>query len=578
MRLYKQKDIPEPRRSTLDFSPSLLLASSGSQNPDRLKRAAEVVSKQISGHKAMVAQFKDMKLPRPPMFSTRPAAGPHPDRPRLLKQGKDKSSRMPPTVSERPLKVLASTVTPKQRSPFSSVSTSSSSPSKPPGLNSEKANPPIKTLSTPRPAAAKHQSLSSPIRSQRQRSVPQPAISAASTPTGAHLPDISATCPPKPVDVDEPILFVPCFRSLEEDPELEDDQLQSVDLMSSFEAQVTRIFGIGLGSVSESEVVRHGEIACPTLTPEVTSAFTLEPMSAIVEWWEPEANSAIESIVATEVKSQMDNLVRCTASAQTDSIQDVAPVHTVQPSLSAVHPATSAARFDSLAMDVPCQPPSSADYGYVSSINQGAFGAVALGIHKQSRRQCVVKAISRAIVQEESVVRAVLAEQRIMRDASGYPFLLGLLASFHDNRGFYVVSEYCRSTLFDERIHMPESCKRIASAELACAVNHLHSLGIVHRDIRLENVMVKNDGHVVLGEFGLAIRLEAPRSLAPRLSRSVRKEKNNAFKISGVCGTLPYMAPEVLCDMEYSYGIDWFAYGVFLHVFYLDQVRLRCLQ
>jgi serine/threonine protein kinase len=142
---------------------------------------------------------------------------------------------------------------------------------------------------------------------------------------------------------------------------------------------------------------------------------------------------------------------------------------------------------------------------------------------------------------------------------------------------------------------MPESCKRIASAELvtpfadketrvlmqrlqACAVNHLHSLGIVHRDIRLENVMVKNDGHVVLGEFGLAIRLEAPRSLAPRLSRSVRKEKNNAFKISGVCGTLPYMAPEVLCDMEYSYGIDWFAYGVFLHVFYLDQVRLRCLQ
>ena len=39
----------------------------------------------------------------------------------------------------------------------------------------------------------------------------------------------------------------------------------------------------------------------------------------------------------------------------------------------------------------------------------------------------------------------------------------------------------------------------------ACAVNHLHSLGIIHRDIKLENVMVKNDGHVVLGDFDLAV-------------------------------------------------------------------------
>jgi len=112
----------------------------------------------------------------------------------------------------------------------------------------------------------------------------------------------------------------------------------------------------------------------------------------------------------------------------------------------------------------------------------------------------------------------------------------------------------------------------------ACAVNHLHSLGIVHRAIRLESVMVKNDGHVVLGDFGLAVRLDAPHSLAPRLGRSVRKERNNALKTRGVCGTLPYMAPEILCDMEYSYGVDWFAYGVFLHVFYLDQVRLHFLQ
>lgn len=79
--------------------------------------------------------------------------------------------------------------------------------------------------------------------------------------------------------------------------------------------------------------------------------------------------------------------------------------------------------------------------------------------------------------------------------------------------------------------------------------------------------MLKADGHVVLGDFDLAVRLpvEAP--------NSVRVGKGNAFKTRGVCGTLPYMAPEVLRNMEYSYAVDWFAYGVFLHVFYLDKVR-----
>ena len=139
---------------------------------------------------------------------------------------------------------------------------------------------------------------------------------------------------------------------------------------------------------------------------------------------------------------------------------------------------------------------------------------------------------------------------------------------------------------------MPESRKKLASAELviprprcrltrslmrdlqACAVDHLHSLGIIHRDIKLENVMLKNDGHVVLGNFSLALRLSAPCSIASRRGGSVRVDKNKTLKARGVCGTLPYMAPEMLGDKEYSYGVDWFAYGVFLHVFYMDKVRI----
>jgi len=111
----------------------------------------------------------------------------------------------------------------------------------------------------------------------------------------------------------------------------------------------------------------------------------------------------------------------------------------------------------------------------------------------------------------------------------------------------------------------------------ACAVDHIHRLGIIYRNMNLENVMVKNDGHVVLGDFGLAHRPGAPRLSAPHHGLSVRVDKSKVLKARGVCGTLPFMAPEMLSDMGYSYGVDWFAYGVFLHVFYLDEVRILFL-
>src|SRR5580658_5806984 len=90
MRLYKKKDIPKPHHSTLDCPLGLPSASPGSTTPDRFKRAAEAVSKQISGHKAMVAQFKEMKLPRPPMFSTKTATS----------TKSDHSHSLPPTQSK----------------------------------------------------------------------------------------------------------------------------------------------------------------------------------------------------------------------------------------------------------------------------------------------------------------------------------------------------------------------------------------------------------------------------------------------------------------------------------------------
>jgi serine/threonine protein kinase len=88
--------------------------------------------------------------------------------------------------------------------------------------------------------------------------------------------------------------------------------------------------------------------------------------------------------------------------------------------------------------------------------------------------------------------------------------------------------------------------------------------------------MVKNDGHIVLGDFGLACSVEASiMSPESHLDDSLSTDGGHIFETVScdICGTLPYMAPEVLCGMEYSYNVDWFAYGVFLYVFHFNKVR-----
>jgi hypothetical protein len=280
------------------------------------------------------------------------------------------------------------------------------------------------------------QSVQSPIHSSLQKAGAKPSTPPSNNraSAGADLASVSVASAPTQIDDDEPILFVSCFHSFEEeDPEIEDELLQTVEVTSDLGSQVARIFGVGLGYVSEDEIIKHGEIAAPKVTPEAMLAPTLEPMSAVVEWWGPTVNPAIESDVAMAVKSKGEtdqNQIACTPST------DIG-----RPSLSLASQPTSVVRFDIAPPGtVLRQPPSSADFEFVASLCPGAFCSIALCIHKQSRRQCAVKIISNAVLEDQKIVRAVLAEQRIMREVSRYPFLLGLLASFRGVHGLYLVS------------------------------------------------------------------------------------------------------------------------------------------
>ena len=420
MRLYRPKDPPKPHRNVTDCplgSPSSSSSSPGPPTPHKLKRAAEAVSKQISGHNAMVSRFKEMRLPRPPMFTTASATPPQTDRSHPAKQSKatkrsSNSQNIPPARSPIP-KAPSSSVRPTQRTVLSALNPNArlGSPAKPPGLGFGRSTARTTKVPTPLSATIRSKSVQSQvlIHSPLQNAV-TPSTASPTTPPSTRtnfadiiLPSASSEC-----DIDEPLLPKSCFRTLEDDPESEDDLFEGVELSSSdgIEVQVAKIFAVGLGPASETDVVRRGEMPPPKATPEASVACMPEPMSAAVEWWQPPATRGSEAARGSGPTTPDQKQVVCV-------------------------PPDVPSQFLSL---------SPADYEYVASLGGDTFVALSLGRHKQSRRKCMIKVVSNAIVEEESVVRAVLEEQRIMCEASRYPFLSGLMASFRSAEGFYLVS------------------------------------------------------------------------------------------------------------------------------------------
>ena len=98
--------------------------------------------------------------------------------------------------------------------------------------------------------------------------------------------------------------------------------------------------------------------------------------------------------------------------------------------------------------------------------------------------------------------------ERIVLSEVNHPFIMKLHFAFQSDEKLFLVLDYCAGgELFfhlSRHRRFPENYTRFYAAELLLALGHLHSHGIIYRDLKPENVLLDSDGHVKLGDFGLA--------------------------------------------------------------------------
>ena len=179
-------------------------------------------------------------------------------------------------------------------------------------------------------------------------------------------------------------------------------------------------------------------------------------------------------------------------------------------------------------------------------VGKGAFGKVRIVERKDSGLTFALKYIRKDEVVRSESVRNIIRERRMLEHLN-HPFLCNLRYSFQDAEYVYMVVDLMNGG--DLRFHISrksftDEAVRFWMAELGCALRYIHTQGIVHRDVKPDNVLLDSEGHVHLADFNVASDFKPSR---PLTSKS---------------GTLAYLAPEAFEGRGYTSEVDWWSLGV----------------
>jgi calcium-dependent protein kinase len=184
-------------------------------------------------------------------------------------------------------------------------------------------------------------------------------------------------------------------------------------------------------------------------------------------------------------------------------------------------------------------------YEYRKSLGYGKYGRVFLAESPETGQQVAVKALSKLAT---STTR--LTEEIEILAELDHPNIVKYYKHYQSNKYLYLIMEYCEGEeLFSEILKcgkLSEEESLVLMEKLLRAVNHCHKLGVIHCDLKPENMMVSSEGNLKVIDFGLSMRLDSG-------------------VYQGIAGTPFYIAPEIITQGLYTKASDMWSLGITLH-------------
>ncbi|KAJ1670992.1 Serine/threonine-protein kinase Sgk2 [Coemansia sp. RSA 25] len=207
------------------------------------------------------------------------------------------------------------------------------------------------------------------------------------------------------------------------------------------------------------------------------------------------------------------------------------------------------------------------DFQLLSIIGKGSYGKVMLARYKDTGKVMAIKVISKSKLRgRPNEIRRVMSERKVLERTIEHPFLVGLQCAFQTKEKLFFCLDYVNGgELFfhlQRERRFSENRARFYAAEITSALEYLHGMGVVYRDLKPENCLLDADGHVKIVDFGLA------KEVGPvvwRTEGSALYSVEEGGKTGTFCGTPEYLAPEVLLRQRYGKEVDWYCLGAVLY-------------
>ncbi|TIA81789.1 hypothetical protein E3P98_01851 [Wallemia ichthyophaga] len=185
-------------------------------------------------------------------------------------------------------------------------------------------------------------------------------------------------------------------------------------------------------------------------------------------------------------------------------------------------------------------------FSLLRAVGKGAFGKVRVVQHKHTKKLYALKYINKEKCVKMRAADNIIQERRLLEEID-HPYVVNLRYAFQDDENLFMVIDLElggdlrfhleRNGAFDER------SVKIYIAEIALALDYLHQRRIVHRDVKPDNILLDDAGHAHLTDFNIACFL-------------------GKRPLTGVAGSMAYMAPEVLEKRGYFTTVDWWSLGI----------------
>ena len=256
------------------------------------------------------------------------------------------------------------------------------------------------------------------------------------------------------------------------------------------------------------------------------------------------------------------------------------------------------------------------DFEVIKFIGRGGFGEVNICRHKANNKIYAMKKITFEKLKYKNGLLHVQTEKDILSLNNDNIWITQLRYSFIDNKHLYLIMDYCPGgdlmNYLIQRDLLEESEARFYIAEIILCVDSLHKMNCIHRDLKPDNILIGEDGHLKLSDFGLSfISKERLFPLTQIKKNELQKEKlcnninfndnieknipieenektsqnkNNKQRMAfSNVGSPDYVAPEVINNEGYGEEIDWWSVGAIFYEmiigfppFFSENAQITC--